>query len=857
MLPAAGRAAVAALLLGGSAAAAAPAPPGAGPAAAGPAPSFEEVMAAERTLGAVRVSPDGRRLLVSVERHDRPTEGVPWKVTATQALVLRLDGPGRPAGGGEPVFGPDGAFLPALCDPWSPTGRFVVGLVARDGQRRLATWRPDARSGRTLDAPPLTMCPSWAGERLVYPAPAEGGSDLASAAPAAASLLARWRRAWTQDAPQVTVHSNVAAFPAPEPPSGRLVLADPATGAQTVLGRGDFHSITPSPDGAVIAVVRAEARDPQALSRQSGRRGDLQLYPSEAPGPPIAPLPGFDVDYAGLAWSPDGRRLLVAGRDTRTGALGLVVLARDGTVLQEIRPPPQVRLGHGRRGAFSVLRPIGWVDDRPAFIAATRDARALPPEGRSDYGEAAGLRFGVYVAEPAGVRALTAGLDASVTAFATGVDGRAMVAAEGALWALAASGERQRLSPPGLVVERLAEARPSYGLPPRFAVAADRAAVIARRNGRPVLAVVNLTTRRVVLERPAATLAALSPDLRTALEARADGWARRLQITGGRAPLLTLNAAWSGRAVAKPVPFTYTALGRSLTGWALLPPGRGPAPAIVWIYGGDVQGATPPAAALPGRQPTPLVSGQLWAARGYAVIYPSTPLPAGAEADIPAILAAQTEAATAAAAARGWIDPGRVGLIGHSFGGYSVAAVLSRSPRFAAGVALSGPYDFVAAWGARQPLEALTDVDGYGFVEETVGFVEAGQIALQAPPYAALEAYRRNSPLFAASTLTAPLLLMAGDLDQGAAGLSQAERLYAALTRAGRPAAMVRYWGQDHVQDDPWAVRDQWGRATAWFDRHLAPCAEAPLTSDRPAACEGPAPASASRGPRTPASPPS
>jgi dipeptidyl aminopeptidase/acylaminoacyl peptidase len=381
---------------------------------------------------------------------------------------------------------------------------------------------------------------------------------------------------------------------------------------------------------------------------------------------------------------------------------------------------------------------------------------------------------------------------------------------------------------------------------------------VARKDGRAVTAVLDLRSGRSRLAPPAATLAALSPDLLTAIEAEAQGWAARLRVAGAPTPLLTLNAAWSDRAVAKPLPFTYAALGRTLTGWILLPPDApSPPPAVVWIYGGDVQGPIPPAAALPGRQPTPLFAGQLWAARGYAVIYPSTPLPAGADADIPAILAAQTEAAVAAAAARRWIDPGRVGLIGHSFGGYSVAAVLSRSSRFRAGVGLSGPYDFVSAWGARQPLEALTDADGYGFVEETAGFVEAGQIALKAPPYAAPEAYLRNSPLFAAPSISAPLLLMAGDLDQGAAGLTQAERLYAALRRAGRPAAMVRYWGQDHVQDDPWAVRDQWARATAWFDRYLAPCAKAALTSDRPATYEGPAPASASTGPRTPASPPS
>jgi dipeptidyl aminopeptidase/acylaminoacyl peptidase len=206
-----------------------------------------------------------------------------------------------------------------------------------------------------------------------------------------------------------------------------------------------------------------------------------------------------------------------------------------------------------------------------------------------------------------------------------------------------------------------------------------------------------------------------------------------------------------------------------------------------------------------------------------------------ASTDVAGTLTDETLAAVDAAARAGWIDPGRVGIIGHSFGAFSTVAVLSRRPdRFRAGIAMSGPYDFSAGWGARLPQDLLVDTDGHGFTMETVGFVENGQIGLGAPPWAAHAAYERASPFFAASRITTPLLLTAGDLDLGSTSLQQSERLYAALLRSGNPAVLVRYWGEGHVQADPGAVRDQWARFGAWFDHYLKGPCQAPSSAMRP-----------------------
>lgn len=204
------------------------------------------------------------------------------------------------------------------------------------------------------------------------------------------------------------------------------------------------------------------------------------------------------------------------------------------------------------------------------------------------------------------------------------------------------------------------------------------------------------------------------------------------------------------------------------------------------------------------------------------MIYPSTPLGDAAHTDVAKTLTDEALAAVDAASAAGWVDPARVGIIGHSFGAFSVAAVLTqRSDRFRAGIAMSGPYDFSAGWGARAQEDLFTDTDSYAFLGETLGYVENGQIGLGGPPWADQAAYVRASPFFSASAITTPLLLTAGDLDLGSTSLQQSERLYAALLRAGRPAVLVRYWGEGHVQSDPLAVRDQWTRFRLWFARYL------------------------------------
>src|SRR5262249_20198131 len=156
--------------------------------------------------------------------------------------------------------------------------------------------------------------------------------------------------------------------------------------------------------------------------------------------------------------------------------------------------------------------------------------------------------------------------------------------------------------------------------------------------------------------------------------------------------LVTVNPNLRTKAIAPVEKFTYTVGNRPLNGFVIWPPNAKKGeklPAVVSVYGGTVYGDQAPGFSKPGGDP--IFSGQLLAAEGYAVIYPSTPLGRGYDSDQPAALAEAVVTAVDALAKGGRIDPNRVGVMGQSFGGFSTAALLAkRSDRFKAGVSLAG-----------------------------------------------------------------------------------------------------------------------------------------------------------------------
>lgn len=253
--------------------------------------------------------------------------------------------------------------------------------------------------------------------------------------------------------------------------------------------------------------------------------------------------------------------------------------------------------------------------------------------------------------------------------------------------------------------------------------------------------------------------------------------------------------------------------GRTLQGTLLLPPPQDPSqipsrplPLVVSVYGGS-SGAAAMGSFDRHRQ--------LLASRGYAVLVPDIPLEVGtpmrdhAEAVLPAVDRLVD---------LGIADPARIGVTGHSYGGYGTLALLVQSDRFAAAVASAAQGDLVANYGRMAS-------DGSG----RMSWSEEGQGRMGGTLWEVPERYRENSPVWRLDQVSTPLLLLHG-ADDPTVPVWLAEAVFTELRRLHRPVALARYAGEGHWWGD-WTRANQidyWTRLVAWFDRYMGPEPAAP-----------------------------
>jgi dienelactone hydrolase len=153
-----------------------------------------------------------------------------------------------------------------------------------------------------------------------------------------------------------------------------------------------------------------------------------------------------------------------------------------------------------------------------------------------------------------------------------------------------------------------------------------------------------------------------------------------------------------------------------------------------------------------------------------------------------------------------WVDMKRIGIQGHSFGGYETNYIVSHSNLFAAAISSSGPSDLVSEYGSalRGGNESFTEV-----LQPRIG----------ATLWERPETYIKNSPLFTADKINTPLLMVANEKDQNVS-YSQGVEFFLALRRLGKKAWMLQYDDQGHAvfgrAGEDWAIRMQ-----QFFDYYL------------------------------------
>ncbi|AEI46698.1 S9 family peptidase [Runella slithyformis] len=162
-----------------------------------------------------------------------------------------------------------------------------------------------------------------------------------------------------------------------------------------------------------------------------------------------------------------------------------------------------------------------------------------------------------------------------------------------------------------------------------------------------------------------------------------------------------------------------------------------------------------------------------------------------------------------AALKTGVIDEARMGIHGHSWGGYQTSFLITQTNMFKA-----------AAAGAP-----LTDmISMYNLIYKNSGtsngqIFEGSQGRLVAP-WENWDAYHRNSPIYHVTKVQTPLLLLHNDAD-GAVDFTQGVEFYTALRRLKKPVVMMQYKGENHGLAKQPNRKDYSVRMMEFFDAHL------------------------------------
>ncbi len=266
------------------------------------------------------------------------------------------------------------------------------------------------------------------------------------------------------------------------------------------------------------------------------------------------------------------------------------------------------------------------------------------------------------------------------------------------------------------------------------------------------------------------------------------------------------NAQLSPQVDARSV--TWKSDGFDVQGWLLAPlhPSAGQHPLIVEIHGG------PSAASTPQYQPPSglgIFATADWLRQGYYVFYPN---PRGSygqgEAfaranvrdfgggDLRDILAGVDKVETLAP-----VDDKRLGVFGHSYGGFMTMWTVTHSHRFHAAIAGAGLSDWISYYGEN------------GIDKWMIPFF--GASAYDDPAI-----YEKLSPIFSIKNATTPTLIYVGARDVECPA-PQSFEFWHGLRAVGVPTDLIVYAGQGHAIRDPADLADLRRRELAWFDKYL------------------------------------
>lgn len=132
------------------------------------------------------------------------------------------------------------------------------------------------------------------------------------------------------------------------------------------------------------------------------------------------------------------------------------------------------------------------------------------------------------------------------------------------------------------------------------------------------------------------------------------------------------------------------------------------------------------------------------------------------------------------------VDPKRLALIGHSFGGYETNFIITQSHKFATAISGSGMADITNNYltvGNSRP-------NGWRY--------EFSQNRMGVSLFDGYQKYLDNSPITFAKQVQTPILLWSGDADKQV-DYRQSMEFHLALRRLQKPNVLLLYEGEDHT----------------------------------------------------------
>lgn len=193
--------------------------------------------------------------------------------------------------------------------------------------------------------------------------------------------------------------------------------------------------------------------------------------------------------------------------------------------------------------------------------------------------------------------------------------------------------------------------------------------------------------------------------------------------------------------------------------------------------------------------------------QGYFVLYPDINYEYG---NLRESVTQSVLTAVDTVVAKGNVYPEKIGLIGHSFGGYETNLIITQTDRFAAAVAGAAWSDLVSAY--------------LYFGQETLrpDFFrgENHQFRIGKSLYEDMQSYLKNSPVLLADKVKTPLLGWVGKEDETINSLQSME-FFLALRRAEKEHTLLVYPKEGHTLENKESSIDLSTRVMQWFDYYL------------------------------------